>query len=301
MLPPGRMFEGSAGSYIAYGDRSRSTGVLQASYQIWMPDRSGLGLDRTARMMHYKVAPPMPPARALAWLSAEDGVATDLRVLGADRTEDLDPGLTRQLRQIAMRSGAQLASQLLHVEFTLRATGQRCRGIYLVNCLYPSLGSVWSLWLSGSWAPADRFERMLPVFLAMADGYRLDQGWAQGHMQQQQVRLQASGARMRASIHGLQRQYERNNAAWAERQRSQDDLSRMRSQTTLGQGIWIAGREGGEIVQTDPWGARDQNGNVAEGRPWSTTSFRGRSPFTGQQLEEVDSRELWERYQRMGR
>ena len=219
-------------------------------------------------------------------------------MLSGNSYEEFDPGAVQSLRQIAMQKSSQVDAQLLLAEFTLATTGERCLGLFAVTSMYPSLGNVWSLMISGAWGPADQFARNLPIYNAITESYGMDNNWATAKNQQQARDLAKSQHDMRASISDLSKQYERNNAAWHDNQKSHDYMSYMRSQTTLGQGTWVAEREGGEVVKTYSWGAQDDRGYEAEGKPWTTTEFKGRSPWSGEDLTEVDSRKLYEQYVR---
>jgi len=99
------------------------------------------------------------------------------------------------------------------------------------------------------------------------------------------------------SIGELNKSYERYNQGWWETQKSRDYTSWAWSQTTLGQGSWVSEREGAEVVRSGSWGLE----NLQTGRQtslWNQTTFTGRSPWTGEQLDEVDTRAEFETYLR---
>ena len=298
LMPRGWTLQNDNGKYFAFSDQQGTHGISMSWSSIWLPDRSGLGMDQTAAAVGQKVAPAMAPAQALCWLLEAHRIGTQTRILGVNTGAELGQA-AQEAQRAAMRNNSQSAVQVVEIEFTLNATGKRTRGIFYVQCTYPNMGNIWSIFTAGHWAPAERYEQLLPMFVKMSESYAMDQNWAVARNGQQTADLQASQQKMFQSINDLGKQYERNNASWRENQRSQDYLSAMRSQTTLGQGTWIAQHEGGESVNTYSWGAEDHQGNQAVGQPWNTTNFKGQSPFTGQQLEEVNSRQVWERYQGM--
>jgi hypothetical protein len=93
-----------------------------------------------------------------------------------------------------------------------------------------------------------------------------------------------------------------------EGERSRDYTSRMWSQTTLGQGTWVAESEGAKVYRTDSWGLEGPEGRI-DGRAYNTasvTSEKGsqvwnsalgdRNPWTGGHLELVNTRAEYERY-----
>jgi hypothetical protein len=76
--------------------------------------------------------------------------------------------------------------------------------------------------------------------------------------------------------------------------RSRDYQGWVRSQTTLGQGTWVAENEGARVYQTDSWGIQGPEGRV-DHPEYNTTHFTGESPWGGR-LEQVDTREEYEKY-----
>ena len=80
-----------------------------------------------------------------------------------------------------------------------------------------------------------------------------------------------------------------------EANRSRDYTSYMWSQTTLGQGTWVAENEGARVYQTDDWGIQGPEGRI-DSQAYNTTHFTGENPWGGADLELVDTRAEYERY-----
>jgi hypothetical protein len=78
-------------------------------------------------------------------------------------------------------------------------------------------------------------------------------------------------------------------------QRSRDYTSHMWSQTTLGQGTWVAESEGAKVYRTDSWGLEGPEGRI-DGPAYNTANFTGANPWTGGNLELVNTRAEYERY-----
>jgi hypothetical protein len=77
--------------------------------------------------------------------------------------------------------------------------------------------------------------------------------------------------------------------------RSRDYTAHMWSQTTLGQGTWVAENEGARVYQTDSWGIQGPEGRI-DNSAYNTTNFTGENPWGGSDLELVDTRAEYERY-----
>jgi hypothetical protein len=69
----------------------------------------------------------------------------------------------------------------------------------------------------------------------------------------------------------------------------------MWSQTTLGQGTWVAENEGAKVYQTDSWGIEGPEGRI-DHPAYNNTYFTGENPWGGGQLEMVDTRAEYEQY-----
>jgi len=63
----------------------------------------------------------------------------------------------------------------------------------------------------------------------------------------------------------------------------------------LAQQIIRLQNEGAKVYQTDSWGLEGPEGRI-DSPAYNTTSFTGESPWTGRQMELIDTRAEYERY-----
>jgi len=160
------------------------------------------------------------------------------------------------------------------------------------------LGTNWNFRHLTVGAPLDEFDSFVHNFVAMLQSYTISDEWAQSYvargvqrlrsMQQQTARLVARNAQ---DIHRTMQ------AAYEERQRSQDYIDYQRTSTIRGQQDWISEMEGGAIYHSDSWGTENTvTGEFWEDRPYDYVNFTGKNPKYNEQMTPIDSRELWERH-----
>jgi len=146
----------------------------------------------------------------------------------------------------------------------------------------------------------DRFEDYAPLFGAMLKSYALDEGWVSNYVQQGMERLKQMERETRDKVARTTRDIEQmRQAAYDERQRSQDYLDYKRSESIRGEQDWISFMAGGTVYLTDSWRTR----NTTTGETWERQSydyvrFTGRNPKHNEDMTPIDSRELWERHRR---
>ena len=86
-------------------------------------------------------------------------------------------------------------------------------------------------------------------------------------------------------------------AAYDERQKSQDYIDYQRTSYIRGQQDWISSMEGGTVYRSDSWGTKNTTtGDTWEGKPYDYVHFEGKNPRYNEQMQPVDSRALWERH-----
>ena len=160
----------------------------------------------------------------------------------------------------------------------------------------PSLGVTWQCLVRGIWAPAQQFDKALPLLRKVLVSQRVDDARVMQNSQNTLARMRSNFAARQRAHAEVERSHDEYNRWWEEGQKSKEYQRHMYSQTSLGQSTWVVEREGGEVIETDFWGATDETGQRLEGKPWNTTNFDGRSPWTGDDLQEVNTYELWERH-----
>jgi hypothetical protein len=175
-------------------------------------------------------------------------------------------------------------------------------------CSIKSTSPVWQVSLQGSWAPDQEYEEWLPLFLRIDKTVQVNQQWMGQELQNQAVRQQQLSRHLQKSIAESSRAFDDYMNTVRDGQRSRDYTSRMWSQTTLGQGAWVAQSEGAKVYQTDSWGLEGPEGRI-DSRAYNTANFTGEkgsqvrnsalgdpNPWTGGHLELVNTRAEYERY-----
>ena len=85
-------------------------------------------------------------------------------------------------------------------------------------------------------------------------------------------------------------------AAYEERQRSQDYIDYQRTNYIRGQQDWISSVEGGTVYHSDSWGLTNTaTGEFYEGQPFDYVHFQGENPKYRETMTPVDNRELYEK------
>jgi hypothetical protein len=84
-----------------------------------------------------------------------------------------------------------------------------------------------------------------------------------------------------------------------ERQRSSDYIDYQRTNYIRGEQDWISSMEGGAAYHSDSWGTKNlTTGDSWQGQPYNYVNFEGRNPKYNEQLQAIDSRELFQKHRR---
>jgi hypothetical protein len=216
-------------------------------------------------------------------------------VLGECPVDGVLPNMTEAIRS-RRAQGYQVDARILHVRFASKATGGKLRGMFAVDCSIASMSPVWQYSVNGSWAPEAEFDDLYPLFLRLSKSMQVNEGWLGGELARGAARQQQLNRDLQASIAGAQRSFDRYMDSVRESSRSRDYTSWAWSQTTLGQGTWVAESEGAKVYATDSWGIEGPEGRV-DHPAYNTANFTGDDPW-GQRLERVDTRAEYEKYVR---
>ena len=270
------------GQFVA-GDPRGAASFMVASAEVLTP-RLGV------RVPGQLVAPFSPPNRALALLSAHQGLLTDMRIERIYPRRDVARALAT-----VYTSGPVLVEEFV---FTGQARGGRIKGYTFGISFGSRLGTNWSFRHLTVAAPVDQFNASLPVFSAMLESYRINDDWAQRYVAQGVARLRSLQQQTAVQVSRNAEEIRRTmQAAYDERQRSQAYIDYQRTSYIRGTQEWVSSLEGGTIYRSERWGLRNtESGDFLEGRPYNYFNFRGRHPGTGEDLIAVDSRSQWERY-----
>jgi DNA-directed RNA polymerase subunit RPC12/RpoP len=235
-----------------------------------------------------------PPAQALRTVLAFGKLTTDLEVLAEMPVETAVPELAQAIQQ-QRAQGFQVDARLLHVRFTNMLTGRSTRGLYIVTCSMRSLTPVWQVSVNGSWAPEDEFDEWLPVYLRAGNTAKVNEQWLGQEMQNRAVAQQQGFRNLQNSIAESNKAFDSYMDSLRDAGRSRDYISHMWSETTLGQGSWVAENEGAKVYHTDSWGIEGPEGRI-DAAAYNTTNFTGQNPWSGRDMEMIDTRAEYERY-----
>ena len=285
-IPEGWALEGARVQYAAINDAQIRTHGVGSLWLTIMPTQVSVpGVINV---------PYQPPPQALK-IVLESGQSTrEVQVIAECPVEQAVPALTQTIQQMQAQ-GSQVDARLIHVRFRNVPTGTICRGLFCVMCSIKSISPVWQVSLQGSWAPDKEYEEWLPLFLQIEKTVQVNQQWMGQELQNQAVRQQQLNRNLQKSIAESNRAFDDYMNTVRDGERSRDYTSRMWSQTTLGQGTWVAESEGAKVYQTDSWGLEGPEGRI-DSRAYNTASFTGQNPWTGGNLELVNTRAEYERY-----
>ncbi len=239
-------------------------------------------------------APYQPPPQALKLAMEFNKFGTKLEILADISAEQALPE-TAQSVQTLRAQGYQVDARLIHVKFQNMLTNKTMRGIFSVQCMTMPMSTVWQVSINGSWAPDDEFDEWLPLYLRIGDTAQVNQQWLQADLQNRSVIQRQLNRNLQNSIAGANQAFDEYMDSLQNADRSRDYTSWMWSQTTLGQGTWVAKNEGAEVYQTDSYGIEGPQGRI-DSPAYNTTNFTGVSPWNQDQLELIDTRSEFEQY-----
>ncbi len=233
------------------------------------------------------------PHEALKFLGEQSGLLTKMNVIEVNNRPE-----------IAQAIGHVYTVGKVTVEdflYTCRTKeGLAAKGYTLGFSFDTRLGTNWSFRHLTVIAPEDKFDAYTPTFAAMMGSYTIDQEWARNYVAQGQARLRQMQqqtselvARNSQEIHDMM------NAAYQERQTSQDYIDYQRTSYIRGEQDWVSDMEGGTVYHTDSWGTKNTaTGENFEGQPYNYVNFTGQNPKYNEQMTSIDSRQLWEQHVR---
>jgi hypothetical protein len=285
-IPEGWTLEGGRAQYAVVNDAQKRTHGLGSLWLTIMPMQVSVpGVIN---------APYQPPPQALK-LVLESGKSTkDVEVLGECPVLQAVPEQSPLIQQM-QGQGFQVDARLIQVKLRNVPTGLTCRGLFCVMCSMKAISPVWQVSIQGSWAPDGEYEQWLPLYLRVEKTVQVNQQWMDQELQNQAVRQQQLNRNLQKSIAESNRAFDDYLNTVRDGERSRDYISPIWSQTTLGQGTWVAQNEGAKVYQTDSWGIEGLEGRI-DSKAYNTANFTGENPWTGGQLELVDTRAEYERY-----
>lgn len=284
-IPQGWSIEGQKMQYVLFDNpQTRDRGMSSTSYTIIPTEISVPGVIN---------APYQPPPQALNLILQFTRSGSNLEILGEVPGEQVEPEIAKAVQKLRAQ-GFQVDSRLMHVRYK-SPTGTTLRGLFSIQCSIMSMSPVWQISLDASWAPENELEDWLPVYLRISKTFKVNQQWAAADMQDRYYRQKQLNRNLQNSIAESNRAFDDYMGSLQNADRSRDYTSWMQSQTTLGQGTWVANNEGAEVYQTNSWGIEGPYGNI-DNPAYNTTNFTGQNPWGQNQLELVDTRAEYEKY-----
>ncbi|MBN1509113.1 MAG: zinc ribbon domain-containing protein [Sedimentisphaerales bacterium] len=239
-------------------------------------------------------APYQPPPQALNLVLQFGRTGTDLQILAECPAEPLSPEIAQSVQQMRAQ-GFQVDARLMHVRFRNVPTGATLRGLFTVQCSVRSMTPVWQVSVAGSWAPDNEYDEWLPLYVRLEKTVQVNQQWMGQEMQSRAVAQQQANRNLQRSIAESNQAFDDYLGSLQDASRSRDYTAHMWSQTTLGQGTWVAENEGARVYQTDSWGIEGPESRI-DSPAYNTTNFTGQNPWGGGDLELVDTRAEYEQY-----
>jgi RNA polymerase subunit RPABC4/transcription elongation factor Spt4 len=284
-IPQGWSLEGQKLQFIVANDpQTRTHGMGYVCHTIIPTNMAMPGVIN---------APYQPPPQALSLVLESGHTSRNVQVISQCAAEQAVPELVQRIQQMRAQ-GFQVDARLLHVRLQNVPTGKTLRGVFNVMCSTMSMSPVWQVSVQGSWAPETEYDEWLPLFLRIEKTIQVNQQWMGGEMQNRAFQQQQLNRNLQRSIAESNQAFDGYMDSLQNASRSRDYTSHMWSQTTLGQGTWVAENEGSRVYQTDSWGIEGPEGRL-DSSAYNTTNFDGQSPWGGQ-LEQVDTRAEYEKY-----
>ena len=297
VLVPHRLSDGSAsfqlpqgwgckelgqGCFLA-GDPAGKYAFIVASVDVLTP-RLGVTVPGVP------VAQYQSPSRAMQTLAAWQGAASNMRFETVIPRKDV----AGQMAQV-YTAGPVTVEEFV---YTCDTEAGRTKGYTFGFAFGSRIDTNWNFRHLTVMAPADKFNEFLPTFQAMLGSYQIDDQWARDYVRQGIARLRQLQQQTSALVARNAREIrDMMQAAYDERQRSQDYIDYQRTSYIRGEQDWVSGMEGGTVYHTDSWGTRNTTtGESWEGKPYDYVNFDGRNPKHNEDMTPIDSRALWERH-----
>ena len=296
-LAPYRLRDGSASFLIPQGwqcqDHGKGTFVAGDSggYSFISGNVDLLTPQMRVNQPGILVSPYLAPNQAWQFITARYGLASNMRYEKVIPRSDV----ARQMGQV-YTAGPVTVEEMIYA-FTSRE-GRATRGYTFGISFGSRLGTNWSFRHLTVTAPAERFGAWAGNFSSMFGSYKISERWASDYAAQGARRLREMQQQTSAMVtRNAQEIRQMMQAAYDERQRSQDYIDYQRTSYIRGQQDWISSMEGGTVYRSDSWGTKNTTtGETWEGKPYDYVHFEGKNPKYNEQMQPVDSRALWERH-----
>jgi len=285
-IPQGWNLEGQELKYVLCDHpQTRDRGMTSVSYSI---------IPTPITVPGVLNVPYQPPPQALDLILRFTRSGTGLQILGEVPGEQAIPELAAAVQPLRAQ-GLQVDARLLHVKYTNPGSGTTLRGLFSVQCSTLPMSPTWQVTLDGSWAPDNELEDWLPLYLKIGATFNVNRQWEQANAQDRFYRQRQLNRNLQNSIAERNQAFDQYLDSARAADRSRDYSSWMWSQTTLGQGTWVAENEGARVYRTDAYGLEGPQGRI-DSPAYNTANFTGQSPWDRNELQLVDTRAEFERY-----
>jgi hypothetical protein len=278
-IPQDWKFQSFGTGAFAAKDPSGFSSFIVGSVDVVTP-QSGIRVQGTI-ISNY-----LPPHQAMQLLAGRLGV-TNMQFIQVIPRKDLT-------QQAAQMGGPAAVEEFV---YTFNAQGRRSKGYSFGASFGGRLNLNWKFWHITVGAPIEQFDAFAPNFATMVQSYKINEQFAQNYVEQGMARLrqmQQDTARMitqnARDIHAMMQ------AAYDERQKSNEYIDYQRTNYIRGNSDWISSMEGGTVYQSDRWGTKNTaTGEYYEGQPYNYFNFTGKNPKYNEQMQEINNRELYEK------
>ncbi len=234
----------------------------------------------------------LPPHQALQFIAGRLGSAANMEFIQVNPRQDLN----QKIGQVYTTGPVQTEEFV----YTFNAQGRKCKGYTFGISFGSRLNTNWKLWHITVGAPVEQFEAFVPNFIYMVQSYKINDRFAQNYIAQGMARLrQMQQDTARIVSRNAQDIHQMMQAAYDERQKSMDYIDYQRTNYIRGTSDWISTMEGGTVYQSDRWGTKNTaTGDYYEGQSYNYFNFSGKNPKYNEQMQEINSRALYEKYKK---
>ena len=155
-------------------------------------------------------------------------------------------------------------SRLIYAKLQNFVTEKTFMGIFSVQCISKPMSSLWRFSIDGCWAQEEEFDELLSLFIQVNKSIQVNKQPAQSDKEKQINILQQLNRDYLNSVANSDRIFDEYIKSNEKAIQKTVYTNWMWSQTTLGQGIWIAQNEGAQVQESNSWGIEEPSGNDEE-------------------------------------
>ncbi len=193
------------------------------------------------------------PPEILSYIFNYENIGTDMEIISEVPCEQLMMEFAKEIKNMN-KLRYQVDSRLIYAKFKNIVTEKTFRGIFCVQCITIPMSSEWEFSIDGCWAPESEFDELLPLFLKISKTIQITKQPAQNDKEKEIQIMQQLNRNVFNTIADSPQAFNEYFEINQNNIQNMDYTSWMWSQTTLGQGTWIAQNEGAEVSKSDSWG-----------------------------------------------